>query len=614
MRRFIFIALICALGCAVPAWADPLGSGITYQGQLVDGGSPANGSFDFQFALYTSAKDGVAVDTLDIPDLAVSGGLVNATLDFTEVPYSGQALWIEVRVRPGASTDSFTTLAPRQALNAAPYALFALGGNAGPPGPPGMNGMPGTNGIDGAPGVPGPPGLVTLPYVGTVADDSYALFITNSGAGEGIRGKTASPSYAGVLGMNTNSGSGIYGISTNGDGVLAEADGPGAGVYAGSLSGNGVYGESQGSAAGIYGQSASGPGVVGVSNGADDGVRGTTNSDHSGVAGVNNGIGSGVYGYSSGGAAVYAIGGAISTLLSVNTGGANAIQANTNAGASFSAIVGINAGAGNGVVGLAEGAGPGIYGRNSGTGVGVLGTAQAADGIEGTSYGAGKSGVFGTHDAATVGNGVYGLAPAPGFAVYAQGNFGATGTKFFVEPHPTDATKEIRYVSLEGGEAGTYFRGSGHLINGRAEISVPEDFKMVTSADGLTVVATPIGALAMLACISKSLDRIEIRGSADVDFDYLVSGVRKAFSDFSPIQANTTFVPNSAKGGEATRAALPEESVRRLISNGTLNADGTVNAQTARRLGWDQRPGWNNPAAKPQSIPQPSFNPGAASH
>ncbi len=364
----------------------------------------------------------------------------------------------------------------------------------------------------------------------------------------------------------------------------------------------------------IYGQSATGPGIVGVSNGADDGVRGTTNSDHSGVAGVNNDIGNGLYGYSAGGAAVYAIGGGISTLLSVNTGRANAIQANTNAGASFSAIVGFNDGAGNGVVGVAAGAGPGIYGRNNGTGVGVTGSAEADDGVEGTTYGAGKSGVFGTHDAGTVGNGVYGLAPAPGFAVYAQGDMGGTGKKYFVEPHPTDASKEIRYVSLEGGEAGTYFRGSGHLINGRAEISVPEDFKMVTSADGLTVVATPTGALAMVACISKSLDRIEIRGSADVDFDYLVSGVRKAFSDFKPIQPNTTFVPNSAQGGEASRAALPEESVRRLISNGTLNADGTVNVQTARRLGWDQRPGWNNPAAKPQSIPQPSFNPGAASH
>ncbi|HEX3123622.1 MAG TPA: hypothetical protein VHQ21_10015, partial [Rhodanobacteraceae bacterium] len=274
MRRFVLLVLILVLRHAVPVWAGPVGSGITYQGQLTDGGSPANGIFDLQFALYTSSADGTAVDTLDVPDLAVSGGLVNATLDFTDVPYSGQALWIEVRVRPGDSTGSFTTLTPRQALSAAPYALFALSGNAGPPGPPGapgINGSPGTNGMDGAPGPPGPPGFVTLPYVGSVADNSYALFVTNSGSGEGIRGKTASPNYAGVIGINTNSGSGIYGISTDGDGVLAEADGIGAGVYAGSLSGNGVYAESQGSAAGVYGLSASGPGIVGVSNGDEDG-------------------------------------------------------------------------------------------------------------------------------------------------------------------------------------------------------------------------------------------------------------------------------------------------------------------------------------------------------
>ena len=44
-------------------------------------------------------------------------------------------------------------------------------------------------------------------------------------------------------------------------------------------------------------------------------------------------------------------------------------------------------------------------------------------------------------------------------AVYGSGNQTITGTKSFVEPHPTDPTKVIRYVSLEGPEAGTYFRG-----------------------------------------------------------------------------------------------------------------------------------------------------------
>jgi hypothetical protein len=108
-----------------------------------------------------------------------------------------------------------------------------------------------------------------------------------------------------------------------------------------------------------------------------------------------------------------------------------------------------------------------------------------------------------------------------------------------------------------------------------------------------------MGELATIACISKSLDRIEMRASADVDFDYIVSGVRKAFADFAPIHDNISFVPRSAAGAANLAATLPPESVRRLIANGTLNADLTVNAQTAHRLGWDQRAAWNAPSGVP---------------
>ena len=47
-----------------------------------------------------------------------------------------------------------------------------------------------------------------------------------------------------------------------------------------------------------------------------------------------------------------------------------------------------------------------------------------------------------------------------GYAFYAStGDYGGNGAKYFVEPHPTDPTKMIKYVSLEGPESGTYFRG-----------------------------------------------------------------------------------------------------------------------------------------------------------
>jgi len=213
MHRLIAAALFCLFACAGPLRADPVGSGITYQGQLTDSGLPANGDYDFQFALYTSESDGAAVDTIEVPDLAVTGGLINATLDFTDVPYSGQALWIEVSVRPGASTDPYTTLTPRQALSAAPYALFALNGNQGPPG---MDGAPGAPGMDGAPGppgqdgAPGADGFVTLPYSGSIASATPALSITNTGTNNAIVGSVSASNTAGVVGVATGAG---YGVS-----------------------------------------------------------------------------------------------------------------------------------------------------------------------------------------------------------------------------------------------------------------------------------------------------------------------------------------------------------------------------------------------------------------
>jgi hypothetical protein len=173
------------------------------------------------------------------------------------------------------------------------------------------------------------------------------------------------------------------------------------------------------------------------------------------------------------------------------------------------------------------------------------------------------------------------------YGVYAQGNVGATGTKSFVEPHPTDPTKEIRYVSLEGPEAGTYFRGSGHTVNGVAVIEVPESFRMVTHEHGLTVVVTPIGELAQIACVSKGLDRIVVKSSRDVSFDYVVNGVRRAFKDFEAIGENSDFVPQSPTDNRFF--GLPAESQRRLVATGIYTADGQVNLEKAHEMGWDRQ-------------------------
>jgi len=103
-----------------------LGTAFTYQGTLTDEGQPADGSYDFIFDLYDSETTGTGalVSSLSLEDQPVSNGLFTMMLDYGDI-FDGTALWLEIRVRPGSSSDTYTTLEPRQALSATPYASYA---------------------------------------------------------------------------------------------------------------------------------------------------------------------------------------------------------------------------------------------------------------------------------------------------------------------------------------------------------------------------------------------------------------------------------------------------------------------------------------------------------
>ena len=104
-----------------------LGTTFTYQGRLTDNGSPADGTYDFRFILYDAEIGGSQVgSTVTQEDVTVTDGLFTVTLDFGSGAFQGDARWLEVAVRPGSSNDSYTTLTPRQALTATPYALYSL--------------------------------------------------------------------------------------------------------------------------------------------------------------------------------------------------------------------------------------------------------------------------------------------------------------------------------------------------------------------------------------------------------------------------------------------------------------------------------------------------------
>jgi hypothetical protein len=388
--------------------------------------------------------------------------------------------------------------------------------------------------------------------------DINGYFTDEQNPGQSLRATSATAGPA-ILGENISTSAGAVAVQ----GVLSAAA-PGVSSVAvfgdnqgTNNSGYGVWGSHGGGGTGVFGGSVSGFGVVGSSNG-DTGVRGTTISSSSGV--------SGVHGHA------------------FNASGATFGVQGTNQSTSIlsAGVLGQSAGAPNisGIKGLVR---AGVRGENNGFGVGVMGVSEynAVVGVlmsdaSGMTLAQGLLG-------ASFGNDPPGAAP---WAVFAFGDIGATGTKYFREPHPTDPRKVISYISLEGPEAGTYFRGRGKFENGLARIAVPEDFRMVTAPEGLTVQVTPIGAMASVGVLRIGLDEIVVQSSRNVEFSYLVQGVRASFQDKKPIVEASDFVPQSPED------RIPQWLSRRqkeiLIQNGTYNPDGTVNMETARRLGWNE--------------------------
>ena len=115
-----------AQGLSVPNAASPVGSGFTYQGRLTDGGDPANGTYDLQFALYDAASGGSQAGSIVLKDdVTVTDGLFTIQLDFGASAFVGEGRWLDIGVRPSADTGAFTVLSPRQTITPAPYAMFA---------------------------------------------------------------------------------------------------------------------------------------------------------------------------------------------------------------------------------------------------------------------------------------------------------------------------------------------------------------------------------------------------------------------------------------------------------------------------------------------------------
>jgi len=320
----LLLALLGGLSQAQEPWPqgplspqEEVGAAFTYQGRLTDDGSLANGEYDFRFTLYDAASNGTQVGSMfPKENITVTDGLFTVELDFGNDIFTGDARYLEIGVRPGASGGLFTTLSPRQALTPAPYALSLR------PDADVFGSVTGGSVIH-------VQNTATTGFSKAVQGKSdstngvgvYGHATASSGTTYGIYGRSQSTGGVGVYGFATANSGTTFGVtgwnySTDGRGVYGRASassGATYGVYGESDSpdGKGVYGltsASSGETSGVYGESHSTPfgtGVVGratAGSGTTFGVRGLTDSTSGtgvyGWAGANSGTNYGVVGVS----------------------------------------------------------------------------------------------------------------------------------------------------------------------------------------------------------------------------------------------------------------------------------------------------------------------------
>ena len=129
LKRFATLLSMSWLFISVQVAAGQSTS-FTYQGRLQDGGTNANGNYDFQFTLWDAVSGGTQQPqpspvTVTKTSVAVSNGVFTVQLDFGVTAFPGANRWLETSTRP-ASGGAFALLSPRQPITSTPYAIRAL--------------------------------------------------------------------------------------------------------------------------------------------------------------------------------------------------------------------------------------------------------------------------------------------------------------------------------------------------------------------------------------------------------------------------------------------------------------------------------------------------------
>jgi hypothetical protein len=561
---------VAAQGAVTPQDAlapeAPMGTAFTYQGRLEDSGSPVGGPCDFRFSLYDAVSDGSQIGStqtrigVELPD-----GRFAVNLDFGASAFNGDDRWLEIAVQ--CTGDSGYTTLGRQALKPAPYALYATGAPWS-----GLRGVP-ADLVDGDDDTTYSAGTGLSLY-----DSQFSLgtpYRLPQACGNGQIAEWNGSIWAcgdddvGVDGGGgditaVNRGPGLLGGGTSGDVTLsADTEYLQRRVGDGCLSGNAIRaigGDGSVTCESVTGGNdhnhlgqtwtGTGTGLHLSTSASSYAIRGENTNSSSGY-GVQGEGHTGVYGSGD----LYGVRGYVTGSADYGVRGEN-----TNTGSGYGVYgdgyYGVyGSGDRYGVRGYVTGADDrGVFGTNtnSSSGYGVYGdgyTGVHGWGDEYGVYGDGWYGVYGSGDAlgvvgyGDIAGGVFEDNTSGTYADIAYGSYGiySNGTIrgsniSSAQPHPKEADKTIVYGVLEGGEAGTYYRGTAQLAGGSARVELPVHFSLVTEEEGLTVQVTPREDCNGLYVAEVTTTYIVVRelqgGASNARFDFFINGVRSGYADF----------------------------------------------------------------------------------
>ncbi len=118
------LLLLLGLGVMLSLWpaVAQQTTAFTYQGQLRDGGTNANGTYSMMFKLYNAVTDGNQIGSAITNSPTLANGLFSVNLDFGAGAFDGNARWLDITVTNGGTTQ---ILSPRVQVLPAPYSLYA---------------------------------------------------------------------------------------------------------------------------------------------------------------------------------------------------------------------------------------------------------------------------------------------------------------------------------------------------------------------------------------------------------------------------------------------------------------------------------------------------------